>query len=180
MTEPPCFGWGMSTCQFFFWVQNFYSLFQFFFFWVQNFYALFILIWDAFIFILFYFFSLFVFILFEHPWHAIDVFVRLRECRLKSPIILLPKKVFYFTLVYLEISQASFLFFSFVCVCVYIIWASLACHWCVCEIAWMSFKKSYNFTAQKSILFYLGLFGNISGVIFKMCCGLLEECKTLK
>ena len=56
---------------------------------------------------------MFVFILFEHPWHAIDVFVRLRECRLKSPIILLPKKVFYFTLVYLEISQASFLFFYF-------------------------------------------------------------------
>ena len=59
----------------------------------------------------FYFFRLFVFvfILFEHPWHAIDVFVRLPECRLKSAIILLPKKVFYFTLVYLEISQASFL-----------------------------------------------------------------------
>ena len=50
-----------------------------------------------------------MFILFEHPWHAIDVFGRLRECRLRSPIILLPKKVFYFTLVYLEISQASFL-----------------------------------------------------------------------
>ena len=125
LTEPPCFGWGISTCQFFFWVQNFYSLFQFFFFfWVQNFYALFILIWDAFL--------------------------------------------------------LFFLFFSFVCVCVYIIWASLACHWCVCEIVWVSFKKSYNFTAQKSILFYLGLFGNISGVIFKMCYGLLEECKTLK
>ena len=75
--------------------------------------------------IFFNFFRLFVFVfkLFEHPWHAIDVFVRLRECCLKSPIILLPKK---------------------------------------------------------SILFYLGLFGNISGVIFKMCCGLLEECKTLK
>ena len=59
----------------------------------------------------FNFFRLFVFVfrLFEHPWHAIDVFVRLRECRLKSPIILLPKKVFYFTLVYLEISQVSFL-----------------------------------------------------------------------
>ena len=124
LTEPPCFGWGISTCQFFYWVQNFYSLFQFFFFWVQNFYALFILIWDAFL-LFFNFFRLFVFvfILFEHPWHAIDVFVRLRECCLKSPIILLPKK---------------------------------------------------------SILFYLGLFGNISGVIFKMCCGLLEECKTLK
>ena len=31
-------------------------------------------------------------------------------------------------------------FFSFVCVCVYIRRASLACHWCVCEIAWMSFQ----------------------------------------
>ena len=31
-------------------------------------------------------------------------------------------------------------FFSFVCVCVYIRQASLACHWCVCEIAWMSFQ----------------------------------------
>ena len=78
---------------------------------MQNVYALFILIRDAFIFILFYFFSLFVFILFEHPWHAIDVFVRLRECRLKSPIILLPKKVFYFTLVYLEYLRRHFYFF---------------------------------------------------------------------
>ena len=70
-----------------------------FFFLVQNFYALFILIWDAFIFILFFFFRLFVFmfILFEHPWHAIDVFVRLPECRFNSAIILLPKKTFYFT-----------------------------------------------------------------------------------
>ena len=31
-------------------------------------------------------------------------------------------------------------FFSFVCVCVYIRQASLACHWCVCEIAWMLFQ----------------------------------------
>ena len=40
-------------------------------------------------FVIFNFFRLFVFvfILFEHPSHAIDVFVRLRECRLKSPII---------------------------------------------------------------------------------------------
>ena len=59
----------------FFWVQNFYSLFQNIFFWVQNFYTLFILTWDA--------------------------------------------------------------FFLCVCVCVYIRRASLACHWCVCEIAWM-------------------------------------------
>lgn len=73
------------------------------FFWVQNFYDLFILIWDPF-FCLF----LFVFILDEHPWHAIDVFVRLPECRFNSAIILQPKKLFYFTLVYLEISQFSF------------------------------------------------------------------------
>ena len=32
-------------------------------------------------------------------------------------------------------------FFSFVCVYVYIRRASLAYHWCVCEIAWMSFQK---------------------------------------
>ena len=44
----------------------------------------------------------------EHPWHAIDVFVRLPECRFNSTIILLLKKLFYFTLVYLEISQVSF------------------------------------------------------------------------
>ena len=56
------------------------------FFWVQNFYALFILIWDP--------FSLFVFISDEHPWHAIDVFVRLPECRFNSAIILQPKKLF--------------------------------------------------------------------------------------
>ena len=31
-------------------------------------------------------------------------------------------------------------FFLFVCVCVYIIRASLSCHWCVCEISWMSFQ----------------------------------------
>ena len=65
---------------------------------------------------------MFVFILDEHPWHAIDMFVRLPECRFNSAIILQPK----------------------------------------------------------NILFYLGLFGNISGLIFLMCCGLLEECKTLK
>ena len=109
LTEPPCFGWGISTSQFFFWVQNFYSLFQFFF-WVQNFYSLFILIWDAFI--LFYFIFhlfVFVFILFEHPWHAIDVFVRLCECPFKKSYNFTNKKIFYFTLVYLEISQVSFL-----------------------------------------------------------------------
>ena len=44
---------------------------------------------------------LFVFILDEHPWHAIDVFVRLPEYRFNSAIILQPKKLFYFTLVYL-------------------------------------------------------------------------------
>ena len=87
----------------FFWVQNFYSLFQNIFFWVQNFYALFILIWDPF-FCLF----VFVFILDEHPWHAIDVFVRLPECRFNSAIILQPRKLFYFTFVYSEISQVSF------------------------------------------------------------------------
>ena len=69
------------------------------FFWVQNFYALFILIWDPF-FRLF----MFVFILDKHPWHAIDVFVRLLECHFNSAIILQPKNLFYFTLVYLEIS----------------------------------------------------------------------------
>ena len=84
------------------------------FFWVQNFYALFILIWEPFFFHLF----VFVFILDEHPWHAIDVFVRLPECRFNS----------------------LFFFFSFVFICVYIRQASLACHWCVCEIAWMSFQ----------------------------------------
>ena len=63
--EPPCFGWGISISQSFFFL-------------VQNYYALFILIWDP--------------------------------------------------------------FFSFVCVCVYIRQASLAYHWCVCEIAWMSFQ----------------------------------------
>ena len=57
-----------------------------------------------------FFFRLFVFvfILDEHPWHAIDVFVRLPECRFNSAIILQPKKLFYFPLVYLEISQVSF------------------------------------------------------------------------
>ena len=62
------------------------------FFWVQNFYALFILIWDP----PFFFFRLFVFvfILDEHPWYAIDVFVRLLECRFSSAIILQPKKLF--------------------------------------------------------------------------------------
>ena len=65
----------------------------------------------------------FVFILDKHPWHTIDVFVRLPECHFNSAIILLAKKLFYFTLVYLEISQVSF---------------------------------------------------------FLMCCGSLEECKTLK
>ena len=57
-----------------------------------------------------FFFRLFVvgFILDEHPWHAIDVFVRLPECCFNSAIILQPKKLFYFTLVYLEISQVSF------------------------------------------------------------------------
>ena len=50
-----------------------------FFFLVQNFYALSVLIWDPF-FRLF----VFVFILDKHPWHAIDVFVRLPECRFKN------------------------------------------------------------------------------------------------
>ena len=63
------------------------------FFWVQNFYALFILIWDTCFFRLF----VFVFILEEHPWHAIDVFVRLPKCRFNNAIILLPKKLIYFT-----------------------------------------------------------------------------------
>ena len=74
------------------------------FFWVQNFYALFILIRETF----FFFVCLCLCLLDEHPWHAIDVFVRLPECRFNSAIILLPKKLFYFTLVYLEISQVSF------------------------------------------------------------------------
>ena len=56
-----------------------------------------------------------MFILDEHPWHAIDVFVRLPECRFNSAIILQPKNLFYFTLVYLEISQVSF----FKCVVAY-------------------------------------------------------------
>ena len=45
---------------------------------------------------LFFFFRLFmfVFILDKHPWHAIDVFVRLPECRFNSAIILQPKKLF--------------------------------------------------------------------------------------
>ena len=51
----------------------------------------------------------FVFILFEHPWHAIDVFVRLCECPFKKSYNFTNKKIFYFTLVYLEISQVSFL-----------------------------------------------------------------------
>ena len=58
---------------------------------------------------------MFVFILDEHHWHAIDVFVRLPECHFNSAIILQPKKLFYFTLVYLEISQVSF----FQCVVAY-------------------------------------------------------------
>ena len=37
---------------------------------------------------------MFVFILDKHPWHAIDVFVRLPECRFNSAIILQPKKLF--------------------------------------------------------------------------------------
>ena len=70
-----------------------------------------------------FFSRLFVFILDEHSWHAIDVFVRLLECRFNSAIILQQKRI---------------------------------------------------------ILFYLGLFGNISGLIFLICCGLLKKCKTLK
>ena len=61
--------------------------------------------------IFFFFFPclfVFVFILDEHPCHAIDVFVRLPECRFNSAIILQPKKLFFFTLVYLEICQVSF------------------------------------------------------------------------
>ena len=50
------------------------------FFWVQNFYALFILVWHPFFFRLF----VFVFILDEHPWHTIDVFVTLLECHFKN------------------------------------------------------------------------------------------------
>ena len=81
------------------------SFFQILFFWVQKFYALFILIWDAFLFVCLF---IFLFILDEHSWHCIDVFVRFPECRFNSAIILLPKKLIYFTLVYLEISQVSF------------------------------------------------------------------------
>ena len=58
-----------------------------------------------FILLYFLFVCVCVYIIFEHPWHAIDVFVRLPECRFNSAIILLPKKVFYFTLVYLEIDR---------------------------------------------------------------------------
>ena len=65
----------------------------------------------------------FVFILDEHSWHAIDVFVRLPKCRFNSAIILLPKKL---------------------------------------------------------NLFFLGLFGNISGFIFFNLLWLIGECKTLK
>ena len=88
----------------FFWVQNFYSLFQFFFLGAKLLCSVYINVKRFFFFHLF----VFVFILDEHPWHAIDVFVRLPECRFNSAIILLPKKLFYFTLVYLEISQVSF------------------------------------------------------------------------
>ena len=42
-----------------------------------------------------------MFILDKHPWHAIDVFVRLLECHFNRAIILQPKKLFYFTFVYL-------------------------------------------------------------------------------
>ena len=49
----------------------------------------------------FFSFFVFVFILDEHPWHAIDVFVRLLECHFNSAIILQPKKLFYVTFVYL-------------------------------------------------------------------------------
>ena len=58
------------------------------FFWVQNFYALFILIWHPFFFFFFFRLFVFVFILDEHPWHAIGVFVRLLECHFNSAIIL--------------------------------------------------------------------------------------------
>ena len=85
---------------------------------MQNFYALFIsiiflgakLLCSVSINMRPFFFRLFVFvfILDEHPRHAIDVFVRLPKCRFNSAIILQPKKLFYFTLVYLEISQVSF------------------------------------------------------------------------
>ena len=85
------------------WLRYLYILILFFL--VQKFYALFIIIWD-----LFFFFRLFmfVFILDEHPWHAINVFVRFPKCHFNSAIILQPKKLFCFTLVYLEISQVSF------------------------------------------------------------------------
>ena len=90
------------------WLRYLYISILFFFFWVKNFYALFILIWDPFFFFFFFCVCVFVFILDKHPWHAIDVFVGLPECRFNSAIILQPKKLFYFTLVYLEISQVSF------------------------------------------------------------------------
>ena len=94
------------------WLRS-YVYISILFFWVQNFYALFILIWDP-----FFHLFVFVFILDKHPWHAIDVFVRLPECCFNSAIILQPKKLFYFTLVYLV--------FQFFCV---ILGMPLMCLW---------------------------------------------------
>ena len=42
--------------------------------------------------------------------------------------------------VYINMRPFFFFFSLFVCVCVYIRRASLACHWYVCEIVWMSFQ----------------------------------------
>ena len=77
--EPPCFGWGISISQFFFLGAK--------------------LLCSVYINMRPFFFRLFVFvfILDEHPWHAIDVFVRLPKCRFNNAIILLPKKLIYFT-----------------------------------------------------------------------------------
>ena len=54
-------------------------------------------------------------------------------------------KFFFFFFFWVQKIYALFIliwdiFFLFVCVCVYIRRASLACRWCVCEIAWMSFQ----------------------------------------
>ena len=74
--------------------------------------------------ILLHFLFVFVFILFEHPWHAIDVFVRLPECHFNSAIILLPKKSILFYLGLFGNRQA---YQQFICG---------GWEWCQCHTYW--------------------------------------------
>ena len=120
---------------------------------------------------------MFVFILDKHPWHAIDVFVRLPECCFNSAIILLPKKVFYFTLVYLEISQASFLFFYFFRLFVFVFilfehpWHAIDVFVRLCECR----LKSPIILQTRKYFILPWFIWKYLRCHFLMCCGLLEN-----